>query len=128
MNNHPNQPSDDAIITALLEDYPLAPLPAGLMDGVLAQIQPEPEPFRLHFIDVFIPFLIAMVVGLALLLWYNMTGRMEIEWLPNVGSLSGMGGFSAESTGRALLIAFAEIILGLAFYFGFMDDRPHLLS
>ena len=77
--------TEERRIDEAIESYPLAPLPPGFTQQVMAQVQHTPQldvTFRLQFIDLALPaFITAFVTAVSLtILW--LTGYWEIEGIP----------------------------------------------
>lgn len=133
----------DPLIDEALEQRPIAPLPPGFVNQVMARIQAVPEKasrkvirFRLELLDTAMPVLAACLVVLAL----GLTGQLvfldlaaPVNWSmvlpstifsqPTEWSLT-----NSNWVGLIGLLTFAEICLGILFCLWHWEDRPLILK
>ena len=115
----------ESVLDTALNTHPMAELPEGFMSRVMAQVLPQPEPFRIPWSDVVWSLLIALGVGFIMLLMLNMLGQIELGWLPDVSAL--VQWLDSPWTLRSLGIVSAELVIGLALYVGFWEDSFDLI-
>lgn len=105
----------EALLDAALDAYPLAPLPAGFVRATMARLAP-PIRFRLHFLDVALPFGFAllMVTVFGLFIWLSSTIAPANLSLPDLGALPALdiGGISWAAV--VFLILLGEVACLLA--------------
>jgi hypothetical protein len=112
----------EAIIDAALDAYPLAPLPAGFGRATMARLV-RPVRFRLTFLDVALPFGVALLMAalFGLFLWLRGTIALTGLTLPNfeVVPAVAMGGVSWAAVVFLILLGeVACLLAGLIFFTG----------
>jgi hypothetical protein len=106
-----------ALLDAALDAYPLTPLPAGFVRATMARLAPvAPIRFRLHFLDVALPFgsALLMVTLLALFLWLRGTMAPAGLSLPNFEALPSLEIAGVSWAAVVVLILLGEIACLLA--------------
>jgi hypothetical protein len=71
----------EALLDAALDAYPLTPLPAGFVRATMARLAP-PVRFRLHFLDVALPFGFALLIATLFGLFLWLRGTISLSGLP----------------------------------------------
>jgi hypothetical protein len=108
----------EAIIEAALDAYPLVPLPAGFVRATMARLV-RPVRFRLTFLDVALPFGVALLMAalFGLFLWLRGTIALTGLTLPNFEAVPAVAGVSWAAV--VLLILLGEVaclLAGLIFF------------
>ncbi len=117
-----------------LQSYPLADLPPGFVQRVMARVAAQPRTavprFRLQFLDVAVALAWSSLFVLVLVGIFSYTGQIQVEWLPVRTLTAWLAGVpTAVSLWLGLgVIIIAEITLGLLVCTQLWQDRPYLVN
>ena len=121
----------DAHIDEALHSYPLAQLPPGFTDRVMAQVAvtPQVEPqFRLQFIDLALPGFMATFGTAVLLFFLWLSGYWTIEGLPAISPPLALVAYlkTVPPSWFAITVCvlFIEIMAGLMIAARLINDPP----
>ena len=110
----------DTLLDNALNEIPLAPLPEGLIQSVLAQLAPRPqiEPFRLNSADIWLALTLTCGIACAMLL--GLIGDLSIgvwgmDELKTVAST-----VTNDWTSLSIVIVMLELMLAAVIYLGYM--------
>jgi hypothetical protein len=109
-----NTPQDpDALLDTALDNYPMAPLPAGFVQATMARLIP-PVRFHLHFLDLAVPLVFSLLLLALFAVFFWLRGTLT--WLPlpppNQLTAATIAGFSWPAI--LLVVVLGEVALLLA--------------
>ena len=109
----------DTLLDNALNELPLAPLPDGLIQGVMAQIAPRPqiEPFRLNSADIWLA--LTLTCGVACAMWIGLMGDLSLAvW--GIDELKTITtALTNDWTNLSIVIVMVELMLAAVIYLGY---------
>jgi hypothetical protein len=121
----------DSCLDAAIETYPLAPLPSGFVNRVMAQVKQQPQAivrprFRLQFLDVALPAFMALFALLVMVVGMWLTGQLGAAGLPAVQLNLTSAGQVPPWFGISAVVVLGEVMVAIMVGAMLWLDRPYL--